>query len=247
MAPIDPLQCCYREQVAYKLYSAFREPALYRMALSGKWEKIPKRCLSHPKEASFVHKYAPNDTALHRILRTVLRDAPCLDEEGRKNLETLKVQAVEALIKTDQQLTGMRDSFERTPLHLACLNYAQEFDDSLVRLLVQSDPAVLSLQDIEGRTPLHLLLMQGEASPDLVRVMAALGPAAIGFEDAVRLTPLDISMRQNSSIRPSFEDGEGSAVSDILKSVPIDQRPRTPWRTRVLRSVIDDPGRSNSH
>jgi hypothetical protein len=82
MAPIDPLQCCYREQVAYKLYSTFREPALYRMALLGDWEKVPSRCVSHPKEATFVHKYAPNDTALHRILRTELGEMSCLDEKG---------------------------------------------------------------------------------------------------------------------------------------------------------------------
>ncbi|GKY93288.1 hypothetical protein MPSEU_000296300 [Mayamaea pseudoterrestris] len=235
MSPIDPLQCCYREQMAYKLYSTFREPALYRMALLGDWEKIPSRCHSHPKEASFVHKYAPNDTALHRILRTELREMSCLDESARRKLVKLKFQAVAALVETHGKVTSICDSFGRTPLHLACLYHDGADDDATISLLLASNASVVATQDVEGRTPLHLLLMRGQASPELVQNMVHACPAAVGLEDAVRETPMDVCMRQNTSMRQmATQDHE--TILRILEALPMEQRPRTAWRSGSLRS-----------
>ena len=237
MSPIDPLQCCYREQVAFKLYSTFREPSLYRMALVGNWDLIPSRCISHPKEALFVHKYAPNDTALHRILRTELSEASCLDSNGRSKMVQLKLQAVAALLEANRDLVTMRDSFGRTPLHLACMFYDGMDDNAVATLLVQSsDVSALAMQDVEGRTPLHLLLMRGLASPELVQSMADACPTVVGMEDAVRETPLDICMRQASSIQTSSGNvGNGETLLQILKSVPSHSRPRTAWKKSLLR------------
>ena len=237
MSPIDPLQCCYREQVAFKLYSTFREPSLYRMALTGNWDLIPSRCTSHPKEASFVHKYAPNDTALHRILRTELRQISCVDDNGRSKLVQWKFQAVAALLEANRDLTTMRDSFGRTPLHLACMFYDDMDDNAVSTLLVQSDASALMMQDVEGRTPLHLLLMQGSASPELVKIMIEACPAVVGMEDAVRETPLDVCMRQATSIRSSGAAGDGEALLQMLKSVPNAKSPRMAWKKSLLRST----------
>lgn len=112
------------------------------------------RCRSHPKEAAFVHKYPPADTALHRMLRPSLSTAPLpsamssppcsnssqtngddcteVDEStlesnmGWQHVSALKLAAVRALLGANKQAVFLIDSFGRTPLHLACMDCVVE-------------------------------------------------------------------------------------------------------------------------
>lgn len=134
----ESLHCCYREQFAYALYAKFRQPKLYRMAENGDWERIPARCASHPKEAAFVHKYPPNDTPLHRILRPLSSSSTTSssgceennsdvldhmdDDTAVQQMLHWKMEAVIALINAYPSCVHVRDSFGRNPLHLACMD-----------------------------------------------------------------------------------------------------------------------------
>ena len=150
--PVDPYQmsCCYRERIAFQLYSTFCEPKLFRYAVCGDWEAIPARCETHPKEAGFVHKYAPNDAAIHRLLRQrqcvrsvvppgatksqldVSSSGSVTDahDEGDDNSvlspqtkeSEIKLQAIRALLKANRQAATLADGFGRTPLHLSCMD-----------------------------------------------------------------------------------------------------------------------------
>jgi ankyrin repeat protein len=150
-------------------------------------------------------------------------------------LSDLKYQAVAALLEANSQLTTMRDSFGRTPMHLACMFYDGDDDKSMITKLMESDTSVISMQDVEGRTPVHLLLMRGKTCSELVQKLVNACPAVIGLEDAVRETPIDICMRQNSSLSQNAE-GDNQELLQILKAVPKERCPRTAWRKSIMRA-----------
>mmetsp|Transcript_12799 Transcript_12799/g.28142 ORF Transcript_12799/g.28142 Transcript_12799/m.28142 type:complete len:233 (-) Transcript_12799:91-789(-) len=212
----DTLHCCYREQISYALYTNFREPKLYRLAAEGKWDLIPARCASHPREADFRHKYAPNDTALHRLLRTVEMEPPASateitnnhdDDDGDIEFSTLmgqvKVNAIQSILDASRGSTAVRDGYGKTPLHYACLNIHVSAGVETIRLLAQANPAAACTQDNEGRTPLHYLVArnEGELPIDLIQT-ALIGPCSIVLEskDLMQETPLMIVKRQRGEI-----------------------------------------------
>ena len=104
------IQCCYREQLGYAVYRTFYEPKLYRLAATGEWDSIPRRCQTHPAEASFQHKYPPQDTALHRIVRVTL--GPYCENEGEdgaacRSYQELKTSATRALLDAYPEATKL--------------------------------------------------------------------------------------------------------------------------------------------
>jgi len=222
------LQCCYREQLAYNLYARFREPKLYRMAVKGDWDEIPARCNSHPKEAAFRHKYAPYDTALHRLLRPA--EMGCLgdlDETTLAEMDKMRYAAVQALLAAHRPAATLQDAFGRTPLHLACMDW-QACGIETIAALVEANPKATTIVDVEKRTPLHFLVARHESIPvELLQLLMTYGPEAVSMEDAVRETPLDIVERRKDEMQ-STEN-----ILELLQSVPKESRRRESDQTRA--------------
>jgi hypothetical protein len=211
----DHLHCCYREQLGYAFYAKFREPKLFRMAVTGNWDLIPDRCRTHPKEASFVHKYPPADTALHRMLRPF---AACeeqqLDGETVDKMNELKLAAVSALLDANRQAAGLPDSFGRTPLHLACMDVAGG-GTTAAAMILDVQPIALTAVDSEQRTPLHFLVARNETIPvDLLSKMLEQYPEAVFRQDIVGDTPIDIVEKRKNEIH------NAAHILELLKAIP---------------------------
>jgi hypothetical protein len=241
--------CCYREQLAFSLYSKFREPRLYRAAVHIEdWDSIPARCKSHPKEASFQHKFAPNDTALHRIFRVVTAVPVCSEYEceGPTKLDSVmeeqKLKAVEALLAANPQAAATQDAFLRTPLHLACMKLSSGSSTSssssgtaaaAACLILENNPGVACITDVEKRTALHFLLARNDEIPvPFLQAMIQHGPAAVHLLDAVGETPISIVLRRTKEI------AHAAIILEMLQKVPmVEQSPPVGERTRSHSST----------
>jgi hypothetical protein len=177
--PADPYQlsCCYRERIAFQLYSTFCEPKLFRMAVGGDWESIPARCESHPKEAGFVHKYAPNDTAIHRLLRQrqCVQSASSTATAAANKSQLLDVSS--SVSVTDAHEEG-DDSSVLPPQTKDC-----EIKLQAIRALLKANRQAATLADGFGRTPLHLSCM--DASPAGMEATRLLLQECSGYLDAI--------------------------------------------------------------
>jgi hypothetical protein len=201
------LQCCYRDNVAYNLYTKFCVPKLFLYAVNGRWDKIPVRCISHKREAAFVHKYPPADTALHRIVRPAAGEITVRNEsdpETLRRLDTIKLNAIQALLQaTEYKIACIQDSFGRTPLHLACMDIYME---EIALQILQSNPYAASIRDSEQRTPLHLLCARNEVIPlNLLQQLLQQYPSALLLEDVTGDTPTDIIRVRLNEITNSNE------------------------------------------
>jgi len=216
----DHLQCCYREQLSYALYSKFREPKLFHLVVKGDWDLIPARCQNHPKEAQFVHKYAPHDTALHRLLRGPSAcELDCqLDAETVYQMNQMKLTAVKALLEANRLAAVQQDSFGRTPLHLACME--GDDDGSIAATILEINPAAAVVVDNELRTPLHFLVARssGTINAALVQELVTQYPGAIFRQDAVGDTVLDLVQQRAHELENADE------IMELLKSVPDERR-----------------------
>jgi hypothetical protein len=222
-------QCCYREQLAFNIYSKFCEPKLYRLATKGDWDLIPARCKSHPKEATFRHKYAPNDTALHRILR-LAADGLCTTEETvqveaettsssppspslspphhQDIAVTMKFNAIQAIVKAHPSAASIPDAFGRTPLHLACMDVCSA-----------SDTAVLQL----------LLMVPTTTGSAASSSKAAVSAAWLLLQDVEKRTPLHYLLARSNGMIPLDAlqvllqaCPEAALVPDVVKETPPD-------------------------
>lgn len=262
--PADPYQmsCCYRERIAFQLYSTFCEPKLFRMAVSGDWESIPARCESHPKEAGFVHKYAPNDAAIHRLLRQRQCDRGVSSTATKSQLDVtssgsvsdahddvednavsphskeceIKLQAIRALIRANRQAATLADGFGRTPLHLSCMDSSPTGVEATRLLLVECSDhldTILSRKDVEGRTPLHWLVLRSDKIPlDVLDKMLQACPRVASIPDDVRESPLDVCRRRQSAVSNSTE--AQNRLEKFAKAIaPSDASPRPPQRRLV--------------
>ena len=200
-------QCCVWDSYKFALYSKFREPTLYRYAAQGDWDLIPDRCKSHPKEARFVHKYAPMDTPLCRLLTTQGCASCSLDVNN--NIFQMKFAAVKALLEVHVDAATARDTFQRTPLHWACMDVEGnhgDAEDSIMFMLLQRGPSATQMTDLEHRTPLHYLFARNDTIPTkLVAKMVALFPEALTMKDEVGDTPLDIVLSRKDEIENGDE------------------------------------------
>lgn len=209
-------RCCRLETYRYTLYTKFQEPKLFRLAAKGDWDMIPERARTHPKEAAFVHRYAPMDTALHRVLRPTTTNSSCavhMDEETQQEMNVMKLKAVAALLEAHRQALLIQDSFGRTPLHLACMDIRNGGAEAAMMIMDSvHDGAAACVPDTEGRTPLHYLVarndivLQDNNSDDgameivnnnnihleLISKLVAFWPEALSRKDIVGETPLDV-------------------------------------------------------
>jgi hypothetical protein len=244
--------CCYREQLGYALYATFREPRLYRMAVTGDWEGIPARCKSHPKEAAFVHKYPPADTALHRIVNasslTTLAssivvcendshgtlDEPvpmAMNQETVDQFIALKMAAIRALLEANRQAASLTDTFGRTPLHLACMDVTDGGAAAALEIL-SANPMAATVTDVnEQRTPLHFLVARNAHVPlDLLTALVQkCDTTIVQRRDICGESPLDIVERRMNEI------DNAAKVLDILRQVPCLSSPQVTEQNRTTR------------
>lgn len=191
--------CCRLERYKYALYTKFQEPRLYRLASKGDWGPIPQRCRSHPKEAEFIHRYAPSDTALHQILRFPALDID-VDTNSKELLMQTKDEAIASLIDTYRPIASVKDSFGRMPLHLACMDVHNCGDQSFDRI-IEAYPQAAAQQDLEGRSPLHYLVARNDDVPlDVLSKLVSTCPAALEMTDLVKETPLDLVESRRNEI-----------------------------------------------
>jgi len=177
---------CVVQGTLYKLYCQWKVPRLFRYADEGNWGQIPARCRRRPSEARFVHKYAPADTPLHRLLRPLVGDGgdpPCpaakeeekekakedqgteqqrVDEEFKEEdpvITGLLLDSVEAILRANPKAAVTSNMFGRTPLHLACMEQLTPARISAATYLVRHQPPMIaSLRDQFGKTPFHYLI-----------------------------------------------------------------------------------------
>jgi hypothetical protein len=204
-------ECCVWDSYRHALYTKLREPKLYRFAAKGDWDLIPYRCKTHPKEARFIHKYVPMDTALSRLLRMAL--GPASSQEFRSSIFEMKYSAVAALLDANPSAATLRDSFQRTPLHWGCIDAAGNHleDDgadgnSILWLLLKQAPRAAEMVDVAKRTPLHYLVARNDEIPmQFAAKLVALYPEALGMTDEVGETPLDILASRGDEVRNKDE------------------------------------------
>jgi hypothetical protein len=197
------MQCCYRDSVAFTLYSRFCVPKLFHYAVSGDWDKIPIRCQTHPKEASFVHKYPPYDTALHRIVRPSIGERYIRQESDYntiQKLDAIKMNAIQAIFHaTNNEIGCYQDSFGRTPLHLSCMDVCGTVDVAIG--VLQANSIAASILDSEQRTPLHLLCARNDTIPiQLIEVLIDAYTLATTIVDITGDTPIDIVRMRHDEI-----------------------------------------------
>ena len=204
-------ECCQRERYGFALYNRFKVPKLYKFAVDGHWDLIPQRCLSHPKEAQFVHFYPPSDTALHRILRTAMGSLE-VDCESKRHIEQVELEAISALLGANRQAASTRDAFGRTPLHIACMDIGS-CGEAAAYMIVDSCHKAAMMQDVEGRSPLHYLVGRNDYVPlALLSKLIAVFPKALNMKDNVMETPLETVLQREDELQ------DVEAIIQIMKT-----------------------------
>mmetsp|Transcript_20861 Transcript_20861/g.45223 ORF Transcript_20861/g.45223 Transcript_20861/m.45223 type:complete len:235 (-) Transcript_20861:53-757(-) len=207
----------------YAFYRRWGVNKLFRMADQGHWDKIPKRVKQHPQEALFVHRYAPQDSPLHRLLRplhvtcpsgdpsepTYKHSTDVLTQEERLEMEAKKelmndpdiaemlLQAVQSIVEANPAGVAKRNMFGRTPLHLACMELTVARAQA-AEYMIQHTPMTTVIADNAGNTPLFFLLSNPpEDIPDsLIEALLKADPNAL--------------QRRNHSGKSAWDEGNES-------------------------------------
>ena len=204
-------ECCQRERYGYALYTRFKVPKLYKFAANGDWDLIPQRCKSNPKEAQFVHFYAPSYTALHRILHSASGSLE-VDCATQNHIEQVKLDAISALLEANPLAGSVRDAFGRTPLHIACMDISG-CGVTAANMIIEAYPKATAVLDVEGRTPLHYLIGRNDSVPlELLAKLISVFPDALTTQDSVMETPLQIAIQRNDELQ------NADAVIEMLKT-----------------------------
>lgn len=194
-------QCCYHEQFRYALYAKFREPKLYRYAASGDWDLIPARCQSHPKEARFRHKYPPNDTALHKLLRPVTTSSSSSTASTTgtaTGTECHRDHCTNCSTTNNNNNNSCDPSTSDEQVQKTLIEWKIAAVDALLR----ADRQLATMPDSFGRTPLHLACMEDEGAGGDLAALAILrtnGYAASALDQEQR-TALHFLLARNNHI-----------------------------------------------
>jgi ankyrin repeat protein len=130
-----------------------------------------------------------------------------------ESIYAMKQDAVRALLNANPLQASTADTFQRTPLHWACMDAenntmkTKEGKEASVLLeLLEHAPQAVQKVDIERRTPLHYLFARNDEIPlNLLTKMVALYPESLTMKDEVGETPLDILQSRYEEI-PNAED-----------------------------------------
>lgn len=165
----------------YHCYCKWAVPRLFRYADNGQWNKIPKRCQRRPREVKFRHKYAPADTALHRLMRPLnyctmpernLPEQSSAYLEDDDHVSDVLLEAVQAIIATHPLAMTTLDMFGRSPLHMGCLHELTPARTRVLLWLLEhcGDTDVIRAADtIHGRTILHHVAAARDTSDGVFR------------------------------------------------------------------------------
>lgn len=156
--------------------------------------------------------------------------------EMKQSIYDMKLHAVKALLEANPEQASTADTFQRTPLHWACMdvesNFAQSDDDdtkewdresslltdsfslsSVFLELLDHAPQAVQKVDLERRTPLHYLLARNDEIPlSLLTKLVALYPESLTMKDELGETPLDILQSRKEEI-PNADD----VIQTLLK------------------------------
>jgi ankyrin repeat protein len=172
---------------------------LYRYAASGNWDLIPARCQSHPKEAHFQHKYPPNDTALHKILRPITTTTASSNTTATAVVtECHKNQCDCSHSNHGTTTTVNADEAAELQVQKTLIEWKLAAVDALLR----ADRQLATLPDSFGRTPLHLACMdddEGGGYLAAVAILRANGYAA-SVTDQEHRTALHFLLARNNHI-----------------------------------------------
>lgn len=235
---------CVVEHFAFKIYTKFRVPSLFRYASKGKWEKIPYRCKTHPSEARFVHRYPPCDTALHKVLRNTEERFVQITETQERPLTVTKsaadgifveinkkkTLAVYSLVKANAHSASVQNCLGQTPLHLACADLSSM--PEVFATLVEAQPQCASAQDLEGRTPLHCACRCIESqcavgqgvppkSNEIVQILLLPNPTIAYLEDKNRVTPSSIIHNLCNRLEKEARALTGPAAESMKRTVTV--------------------------
>jgi ankyrin repeat protein len=134
--------------------------------------------------------------------------------EMQQNIYDMKQDAVRALLEANPAQASTTDTFQRTPLHWACMDIQGNFnsqDDSVLLDLIDRAPMAARIVDIEQRTPLHYLVARNDDIPlQLLAKLVALAPETASLKDEVGDTPMDI-------IRSRKEEMQN--VDEVIKTL----------------------------
>jgi hypothetical protein len=129
--------------------------------------------------------------------------------EMQQNIYDMKQDAVRALLEANPTQASTTDTFQRTPLHWACMDIQGNFnsqDDSVLLDLIDRAPQAARIVDIEQRTPLHYLVARNDEIPlPLLAKMVALAPETVSMKDEVGETPMDI-IRSRQAEMPNADE-----------------------------------------
>lgn len=208
----------------YAVYRKWGVPKLFRMADRGEWDAIPERARKYPKEASFIHKYAPQDGPLHRLLRPlhvpcpisfsyeedpfyknstdILTEEEVIELEEKKKLMNdpvvaeLLLDAVTAIVEANPVAASKPNTFGRTPLHLACMELTGPRAQA-ASYLIRHTPMTTIAIDCGGSTPLHFLLGNpiNDIPEALISQYLKADPSALERHNRCGLTPLDVFVK----------------------------------------------------
>jgi len=189
------------EGTVIAMYNRLIVPRLFAYADEGHWDLIPLRAKRHPSEARFIHKYAPNDTALHRLVRpfataeeSTLSSSPGMSSRKSQLRRTYKARILfippdidASDSKTDpeyadpqfrplkpEQPQEHNQQHQSPSLQLEQDPIAAAWLLHAVEALLIANPAAATTKNRFGRTPLHIACRQSNLAHNSARMQVIL-------------------------------------------------------------------------
>lgn len=160
---------------------------MFDLIAKRKWEKI-RSILKTPKASTWCK----------------LRDNTGLTILGTAVGLRAPVEVIRDMLKVDPSLARVKDDYESTVLHLACLN-GESFD--VIYLLVSQYPDLVTELDCDKRCPLHHAVEFASISGDerchyidVIRLLSSRAPEMVYFADSNGDTPTDIVQLVKSDV-----------------------------------------------
>ncbi len=139
-----------------------------------------------------------NETLLHyvcrfhppiSVVRTIVDRFPCwcslLDSNGQSPLHIAAQYGadpsiIEYLCVPERSTSGIQDKLGKTPLHLACISYADHYKNKkslhnalvvTTKILVRSSPSTVNLEDKDSMNALEYVINSNHGTLDVYRII----------------------------------------------------------------------------
>jgi len=232
----------------HSIYCKLHAPKLFQYADQGHWDKIPKR-IQHlqgkhqwgergqtsnnktlEKEILFRHKYAPADTALHRLVRPM--NIPCGLLSAHDALDSVTV--------SNNNNNNILD-IETDPI-------AQQWLSEAVHAIVTACPRIVFVQDVFGRTPLHLactypfVLSQNDDTAAAALKSAGNHRAELALLLLITSDTVAPDQRPSTTVSVASAVTDGSSLHDDKES-----QAETVDTSRDLAAIVDHEKKTALH